>query len=167
MGHSPFFLNYGYHPQAAEPVGRPTAMPKLEKCLEVLAQARTDAQAVLRLEKQQMDHPETILQFQPGDQVWLDAKNLWIKQLLGKLGPKQLGPFKVLQKLEDCDYKLQLPVALKVHPVFHVDRLSPWKGNDVNSILPPPPDPIQVEGEEEYLVSEILDSRIRKYGRGS
>ena len=47
-----------------------------------------------------------------------------------------------------------------MHPTFHVNRLSPWKGNEVNGLLPPPPEPIEVEGEEEYEVDEIRDSRM-------
>lgn len=48
---------------------------------------------------------------------------------------------------------------LKLHDVFHVDRLSPWRGNEINGCLPPPPEPIEIEGEEEYEVDRILDSR--------
>ena len=41
-----------------------------------------------------------------------------------------------------------------------MDRLSPWGGNDVNGVLPPPPEAVEVDGEEEYVVDEILDSRV-------
>ena len=41
------------------------------------------------------------------------------------------------------------------------------KGNDVNGVLPPPPAPVTVQGEEEYIVKEVLDSRVKRYGRGS
>jgi aminopeptidase N len=47
-----------------------------------------------------------------------------------------------------------------LHPTFHVDKLSPWKGNEVNGMLPPPPDPIQIDEVDEWEVEEILDSRI-------
>src|ERR1700727_72466 len=61
-----------------------------------------------------------------------------------KLGPKQLGPFEVTEVLSDVDYRLALPPALRLHDVFHVDRLSPYKGNDVNGLIPPPPDPVTI-----------------------
>jgi len=54
---------------------------------------------------------------------------------------------------------LRSPPALKIHDVFHVDRLSPYKGNTVNGLEPPPPEPVTVEGEEEYEVDHIRDSK--------
>ena len=45
------------------------------------------------------------------------------------------------------------------HLVFHVDRLSPWTGNDINGATPQPPPPLQVDNELKYEVECILDSR--------
>ena len=58
----------------------------------------------------------------------------------------------------DLDYKIELPAGLNINPVIHVDRLSPWRDNGLTQPAPPPPD--IVDGEEEYEVEEILDSRI-------
>jgi hypothetical protein len=52
---------------------------------------------------------------------------------------------------------------VKIHDVFHVDRLSPYEGNEVNGLIPPPPDPVTVDGEEEYEVDHIRDSKL--FGR--
>ena len=41
-----------------------------------------------------------------------------------------------------------------------MDRLSPWHGNEVNGARPEPPPPIEVEGEDEYEVGEVRDSRF-------
>jgi hypothetical protein len=101
--------------------------------------------------------------FQVGDKVWLQAKQIKIHQPSSKLGPKQLGPFTVTRVQSEVDYELDLPPALKIHKVFHVDRLSPYRGNEVNGLLPPPPDPIQVKNEEEYEVDHIRDSKL--FGR--
>ena len=63
----------------------------------------------------------------------------------------------------DVNYRLALPPAIQVHNVFHVDCLSPYKGKEVNGQVPPPPEPVTVEGEEEYEVDHIRDSKI--FGR--
>ena len=47
---------------------------------------------------------------------------------------------------------------MRQHPVFHVDRLSPWEGNEIHGQTPTPPDPVQVDNDLEYEVEQILDS---------
>lgn len=67
----------------------------------------------------------------------------------------------------ELDYKLELPPQMsRIHNVFHVDKLLPWKGNPVNGIQPPPPGPVKVDNEEEYKVEDVLDSRWVGVGRG-
>ena len=58
-----------------------------------------------------------------GEKLWLQAKQIKIHQQSTKLGPKQLGPFKVIEVRSDVHYQLALPSALKVHDVFHMDHL--------------------------------------------
>ena len=150
------------------PPGRLVGMPHVDKRLRALEKAREEAQAALRMSKDRMrsdltSQPKKPYKFSVGDMVWLQSKNVKVHQQSQKLGPKQLGPFAVTEVLSDLDYRLQLPPALKLHDVFHIDRLSPWKGNDINGQEPPPPGPLLVEGEEEYEVGHIRD--IRKMGR--
>ena len=40
-----------------------------------------------------------------------------------KLSPKYYGPHKVLKNIGTMAYKLELPIASQVHPVFHVSCL--------------------------------------------
>jgi hypothetical protein len=166
-GHTPFELLYGYMPDFTIPVGRPLGIPVLDKHLQNLQVVRKDAEAALCLSKKQMqtDIEQCMkpYKFNIGDKVWLQAKQIKVHQQSAKLGPKQLGPFEVTEVRSDVDYKLALPPALRIHDVFHVDRLSPYKGNEVNGQVPPPPEPVTVKGEEEYEVDHIRDSKL--FGR--
>jgi hypothetical protein len=166
-GHTPFELLYGYTPDFTIPVGRPSGIPVLDKCLQNIQVVRKDAEAALRLSKKRMqtdvEQRMKPYKFNVGDKVWLQAKQIKVHQQSAKLGPKQLGPFEVTEVRSDVDYKLALPPALRIHDVFHVDRLSPYKGNEVNGQVPPPPEPVTVEGEEEYKVDHIRDSKL--FGR--
>ena len=166
-GHTPFELLYGYTPDFTIPAGRPTGIPLVDKHLQHLCSLRIDAEAALRLSEEHMKEgrPKSYgaSTFTVGDKVWLQAKQIKIHQQSAKLGPKQLGPSEITEVISDVDYRLALPPALKIHDVFHVDCLSPYKGNDVNGLTPPPPDPVTVDGEEEYKVNHIRDSKL--FGR--
>ena len=95
--------------------------------------------------------------------VWLFQKYIKTKKPSTKLDNKKLGPFAILEKVRTYARGLKLPVTIKIHLVFLVSLLELFKSN--------PKDPkisrldlVEVEGEEEYRVEEILDSRIG--GRG-
>ena len=52
---------------------------------------------------------------------------------------------------------------MPIHPVFHVSLLTPHAHSELPDRHPPEPASLEVEGEEEYEVEEVLDSR--RYGR--
>lgn len=165
-GYSPFELIYGYKPDFHISVSCRTNIPLLEERLDKLEKARSDAAAALQLSKEKMKEAyergkKTAHVFKVGDMVRLAAKDIKLKQPSPKLGPCQLGPFKVLERVGELGYHLELPDWLHIHPVLHVDRLSPWQDNGVAQAPPPP---LVVEGEEEYEVDRILDSKYA--GRG-
>ena len=47
-----------------------------------------------------------------------------------------------------------------VHLVFHVSQLKPAIPNTILNHVQPPPLPVEIEGEPEYEIAEILDSKI-------
>ena len=53
----------------------------------------------------------------------------------------------------------------KVHPVFHVSMLEPSTPNRIPDRTQPPPPPVDFEGEVEYEISDVLDSKIDKRRR--
>src|SRR4051812_39221040 len=53
----------------------------------------------------------------------------------------------------------------RIHPVFHVSLLEPYVMNDFPGRIPEPPAPIEVEGQVEYEIEAILNSRQMPSGR--
>ena len=54
----------------------------------------------------------------------------------GKLSPRYVGPYEILQHVQLVAYELGLPIELAfVHPVFHVSMLKKCL-DDLASILP-------------------------------
>jgi len=49
-----------------------------------------------------------------------------------------------------------------IHPVFHVSLLEPYYTSNIPGRHQAPPPPIEIEGENEYEVNTILDSRVRR-----
>lgn len=98
--------------------------------------------------------------FEVGDLVKLRSSefNPPIKSVMesSKLGPKWYGPFKVLEKVGNVCYKIELPPGSKGHPVFHTDVLEKYHLSHDVTRHPPPPDPILLDGEVEYEVEAIL-----------
>ena len=103
--------------------------------------------------------------FQKGDLVWLEGWNLKTDQLASKLAAKRYGPFPVAQVLLPVTYQLTLPARWKIHPVFHVDLLTPYKETAFHGANYTRPPPDLIDGEEEYEVEQVLDSRVRGRNR--
>ena len=165
---APFEVMYGYVPEFNIPVGVEKRFPSITQRLEALQHARTDAEAALRMSKYRIEESTGVGTaakenvFKVGQPVWLSAKKLKIRQKSAKLGSKRLGPFEVLEKTGAHTYRLDLPHWMKIHDNIHADRLSPWKGNDINGVTPPPPEPVEIDGEEHYDVEKVLDSKFER-----
>ena len=68
--------------------------------------------------------------FQPGDLVWLHLrKERFPTKRHSKLAPRGDGPFKVLHRINDNAYVLDLPEEYGVSTTFNVGDLSPYEGD--------------------------------------
>jgi hypothetical protein len=163
-GQTPFYLNFGFHPRT--PPGEkvedvhPESAAFVERWQSALTFARKTLIAAQQRQKAFADQRRTEKVFSVGDQVLLSTKYLKIKhaEKSRKLLPKWVGPFKVVQVVGPVAYKLEMTPGWKVHPVFHVSLLEPYRDN--GKVQPPPP-PVKVEGDLEYEVESIEGHRFR------
>ena len=104
-------------------------------------------------------------QFQIGDKVMLDASNYPSIRPSRKLSERRYGPFQIIEKVSEVNYRLKLPPNWNIHPVFHVDQLRKYHEDPKQpNFSEPPPD--LVEGREEFEVEKILDAQYR-YKQGT
>jgi len=92
--------------------------------------------------------------------VWLLPRNIKTTRVSKKLDYKKIGPFKILATIGTSAYKLALPLSMAIHNTFHISLLEPYQDNRFPSQIKELPPAIQIEGEDEYELDEIIDCRL-------
>ncbi|QRW25665.1 Retrotransposable element Tf2 protein [Rhizoctonia solani] len=160
-GKTPFELVYGRSP-VMNPSNIPANIPEADDVADTLAREWKEAKSALRLSKERMTRNQgTVPEYSIGEKVWLDGKNVELRTNSNKLDPKRLGPFKILEKISSHAYRLELPETLKIHDVFYVGLLSK-SHKSPSQPFPEQPPPETIEGEEEYEVEQIIDSKHQR-----
>ena len=168
-GISPFEANIGYNPRKCyeeEPDPKSKAPAALDQVKELhrvddaLREVLESAQLTQARWKDKRTKPSI---HKIGDKVWLNAKNIRTKRN-NKLKHRLFGPFKVLDIKGESQqaYELELPASWNIHSTFHVSLLEkdkPRKGGDQTQPVTIPPEDINIEGDDEYVVEELVDSR--------
>jgi Chromo (CHRromatin Organisation MOdifier) domain len=98
-----------------------------------------------------------------GSKVWLEGTNLKLTHPKAKLDTKRYGPFLITKAISPVVFQLALPPQWHIHDVFHASLLTPYKETEEyrENFTQPPPE--LIEGQEEYEVEQIVDSR--RWGR--
>jgi hypothetical protein len=71
------------------------------------------------------------VKLEPGDLVWMHLRKEQFPELRkSKLMSRAAGPFKILAKINDNAYKLELPPEFGVSPSFNISDLRPYLGEE-------------------------------------
>jgi Chromo (CHRromatin Organisation MOdifier) domain len=98
-----------------------------------------------------------------GDKVWLKGANLKLTHPKAKLDAKRYGPFPITKEISPVVFQLALPPQWRIHNVFHASLLMPYKETEEHGENFAQPPPELIEGQEEYEVEQIVNSR--RWGR--
>ncbi|QRW19370.1 Retrotransposable element Tf2 protein [Rhizoctonia solani] len=160
-GKTPFKALYGWEPTLT-PSNVPMDVPEADDLAQTMEAQWKEVEVALRQSKQQMMARESgsPTEFEIGEEVWLDAKNVNLKTLSPKLTEQRLGPFKVIEKISNQAYRLELPPTMRIHNVFYVGLLSKVKRDKKRTFKNCPP-PATVDREEEYKVEGITNAKER------
>jgi hypothetical protein len=166
--HTPFLLDTGRHPRMGfEPHQSPSKVEAVNEFTDRMKSTLEEAKSALAKAKDDMARyynqrrtPAPV--YQPGDKVYLDAADIHTTRPSKKLSHRRLGPFPVERRVGTNAYRLTLPPSMRrLHPVFNVVKLTPAPNDPIpGRRTAPPPPPELIDGEEEYVVEEILDSRM-------
>jgi hypothetical protein len=167
-GISPFFANKGYHLNLTVHPERDLASARarnfvvdLDELHQKLKSSIHEAQA--RYQKYTDLRRAPAPDFQVGQQVFVKAQFFRTTRPSKKLSEKFLGPFEIIGKAGTHAFQLRLPDSMRgVHPVYHISMLEPAIPNEIPNRSEPPLPPIDVEGDSEYEIAAIVDSKIDK-----
>ncbi|KAL9244399.1 hypothetical protein vseg_018179 [Gypsophila vaccaria] len=137
--HSPFEIVYGLNPYLpldliplpSDELVHKDAESKLKSMLKLHEQVRERIKAVNEAYKLKSNKHRSPRLFDVGDLVWVHLrKERFPSKRKNKLMPRAEGPYKVVAKINDNAYKVELPGDYGVHATFNIGDLSPYLDDD-------------------------------------
>ncbi|GKE70090.1 putative reverse transcriptase domain-containing protein [Tanacetum coccineum] len=139
-----------------------TSPEMVQTTSEKVIQIKQRIQATHGQQKSYADLKRKLMEFQVRDRVMLKVspwKGVVHFGKRGKLNPRYVGPFKVLERVGSVAYKLELPQELiRVHNTFYVSNLKkcysneplavPLKGLHVDDMLHFVEEPVEIMDQE-------------------
>ena len=171
-GMSPFYANYGFHPAAMDPPITEPLNPASEVYAHWMITVHDESQKGLEEAQERMrwyTDPtwKELPAYQVGDLVMLSGRKIKTRRPSKKLDHKNHGPFQIEKMVSPLAIRLTLPRKWKIHNVFHVSLLEPYRTSEHRA--PPEPSKVlreadDIEQSEEYDVEEVMYSVERGHG---
>jgi len=166
-GTSPFYANYGFHPATLNPPSseplNPASMAYGHWMISIHKEAKEGLEAAQERMRRYTDPSrKPPPAYQVKDLVMLSGRNIRTRRPSKKMDHKNHGPFQIEKIISPLAVRLTLPRKWKIHNVFHVSLLEPYRTSEYRA----PPDPAKIlreaddiEQSDEYDVEEVEASR--------
>ncbi|GJY62292.1 hypothetical protein Tco_0462949 [Tanacetum coccineum] len=140
----------------------------IQETTKKIIQIKQRMQAARDQQKSYADRKRKPMEFQVGDKVMLKVspwKGVICFSKRGKLNPRCVGPFKVLEKVGEVTYKLEHPEELsRVHNTFHVSNLKKCYADEPLAV---PLDGLHFDDKLQFVEEpvEIMDREVKRLKR--
>ncbi|GKE98043.1 hypothetical protein Tco_0021394, partial [Tanacetum coccineum] len=137
----------------------------IHETTEKIFKIRDRMQVARNRQKSYADKRRRPLKFEVGDKVMLKVapwKGVMRFGKRGKLNPRYIGPFRIIERIGPVAYRLELPQELsRVHNVFHVCNLKKCLSDDTLVI---PLEEIQLDDKLNFIEEpiEIMDREVKQ-----
>jgi len=166
---SPFQVNYGRKLRMGFDIRKKEWNEKAEEFVKEMKERHEEARTALVKSQEEMKRQadrsrKEAEKYRVGDKVLISTKDFsaeLMKRAMKKLMEKFIGPYVVKKIVLENAVELELLALLRVHPVVNVRRLVKYK-EQVKGQKKIPPPPVEVAGEKEYEVEEILDRQEKR-----
>jgi len=159
---SPFQVNYGKEPRMGFDIRKKGKNEKAEEFARKMKERYEEARTALVRSQEEIKRQAE--EYKVGDKMLISTKDFsmeLMKRMTKKLTEKFIGPYVVKKIVSENTVELELPASLRIHPVVNVRRIVKYREQIEGQKKIPPP-PVEVAGEKEYEVEEILDRQERR-----
>jgi hypothetical protein len=137
----------------------PKAKDWIQESQDILRALKDNLQTTQNQQKLYADRHRVERTFEVGDLVFLRLQP-YRQSSLKKSGAEKLkpcfyGPYRVVQRVGEVAYELELPEGSKIHNVFHVSCLKKALGQQVTTSTELPP--LDEEGQLVLVPEEVLE----------
>jgi hypothetical protein len=164
IGTLPFEMAKGRQPNRGTEPAKKTKYLNAEQFAKHMRLVADEAQAHLEIAKRDMarhyDVKHKAEEFEVGDKVYVSTKDLSTGRPKKKWDVQRIGPCAITKKLSSHAYQVLLPRNSRIHPVFHVSKLTRWISDEFNR--PKPPRVVLNVRGGDWIPEKVLQSQTNK-----
>ena len=157
----PFQVNCGKELRIGFDIRKKRKNEKVEEFAREMKKRHEEARAALVRSREEMKKQtdRKTKEYRVGDKVLISMKNFLMelmKRATKKLMKNFIGLYMVKKIVLENVVELELPASLQIHLVVNVRRIVKYR-KQVEEQREIPLPPVEVAGEKEYVIEEILD----------
>lgn len=144
----------------AETLSSDQAQSFAKRRVEAVAFAKESLFRAQQTYKRKADKSRRAIDWNVGDYVYVKKGNWATDRPHDGLDNPYLGPYKVLSNPYDNAYEIDFPPSMKIRRIRNASQLLRARDDPVPGQRISPPEPVIINGEQEWTVQKVISSRL-------